>query len=660
MALPPFPIRCLATLLAVLLSSCLLFTDTEVADPLPEDTGSEDPSVDENDTLPTDTTDSTDTLSEIVDLDVPDPGQAEMGPADGDRRCVHRSIEIYDAEIEVWEEQEVCGREQHCLDGACVERPEGFGDSCEEDCDDQLGCIDNHCLTREPSVAGGECIGDEECVEGLLCTRRGYCQQGDVAEPCIDTEDCDPTVAPICDEGACAPAGVGEPCAGDDSCESDTLYCGPGGYCRAGSEGDPCGSSTQCALTSRYCGPDDVCHDGSTGDQCNATHDCEQIDDICKGSPLRCQDRVEGDACDSALECPASAPICSTESVCQDGGAGDDCQGHHDCGLEFHCAPTDSCEAGRGLGTACAAGPQCASGNCSNDHCAPVGFAYIPAGTFCMGSPDAHTECMGEKPTSERGRNSEETLHEVTLTRPLYLQETEVTQRQWTALGFTNPSNFDECGLDCPVETLNWWEAMAYVNALSEDEGLTPCYTLEGCDPSSAGTDIECDGITVSDPDASGNPYLCQGYRLPTEAEWERAYRAGTTTAFYNGEITVTSCGSDPNLDAIGWYCGNAGSTTHVVSLLDAVDGKTANDWGLYDMPGNVYEWAWDRYQSDYYASSPSSDPLGGTGSNRVRRGGSWNLSADGCRAANRSNNAPGYRGNLLGFRPARSALSIP
>ena len=307
------------------------------------------------------------------------------------------------------------------------------------------------------------------------------------------------------------------------------------------------------------------------------------------------------------------------------------------------------------LGRECGVDSDCASEHCSNDHCAPEGFAYIPDGTFCMGSPDGSKACIGETPADELGRDGDETLHEVTLTTGFFLQETEVTQRQWTALGFTNPSSFDECDLDCPVEKVNWWEAVAYVNALSEAEDLTPCYELTGCNANPVGQDMECTGITVL---GAGNPYDCDGYRLPTEAEWEYACRAGARTAFYNGGITETECGSDPNLTEIGWYCGNAGSTTHIVSPLNGGDGKAANGWSLCDMSGNVSEWVWDWY--DTYPTGPVVDPLGGAGSYRVLRGGSWSGIAQNCRAANRGKGEPVHNNYAIGFRPARSVLLIP
>ena len=121
-------------------------------------------------------------------------------------------------------------------------------------------------------------------------------------------------------------------------------------------------------------------------------------------------------------------------------------------------------------------------------------------------------------------------------------------------------------------------------------------------------------------------------YSLPTEAQWEYAARAGSTTAFYNGGITELYCGYDPNLDAIGWYCYKTDYETHSVA------GKAPNAWGLYDMSGNVWEWCQDWYASDYYSNSPTDNPQGpSTGSSRVYRGGSWHDYAQYCRSANRN-----------------------
>jgi formylglycine-generating enzyme required for sulfatase activity len=147
---------------------------------------------------------------------------------------------------------------------------------------------------------------------------------------------------------------------------------------------------------------------------------------------------------------------------------------------------------------------------------------------------------------------------------------------------------------------------------------------------------------------AYATPYACPGYRLPTEAEWEYAARAGTTTGTYNGTSTLLYC-EQPNgvLDSIAWFCGNGGSTTH------AAGGKTANAWGLYDLLGNVWEWV-----HDWYAAYPgdASDPWGpAAGSLRVIRGGSWVNVAQYARAADRNYDDPSSRGDSLGFRPVRS-----
>ena len=295
---------------------------------------------------------------------------------------------------------------------------------------------------------------------------------------------------------------------------------------------------------------------------------------------------------------------------------------------------------------------------------APEGFVLIPAGSFQMGSP-----------SSEPGRDDDETQHRVTITRDFYLQAHEVTQGEWRALMGNNPSYFSSCGNDCPVERVNWYEAVAYANELSDREGLQQCYRVSGRSGTLGGG---CDDETycIGDFSYSSVSFVgldCEGYRLPTEAEWEYAARAGTTTALYSGPIDIRGERNAPALDPIAWYGGNSGVTysggwdcsgwderqyssasrcgTHRVGE------KRANDWGLYDMLGNVFEWTWDWYDSDYHTSSPSRDPLGpGEGQSRVLRGGGWYYFARNVRSANRNFYAPGLRSHFFGFRLARSA----
>ena len=185
------------------------------------------------------------------------------------------------------------------------------------------------------------------------------------------------------------------------------------------------------------------------------------------------------------------------------------------------------------------------------------------------------------------------------------MSDHETTQAEYESVMGSNPSSFK--GSTLPVEQVSWDEAVSY-----------------------------CAKLTVREL-AAGRIEAGQAYRLPTEAEWEYAARAGTTGA-YAGE-----------LGSMGWYNVNSGSTSH------AVKGKQAHGWGLYDMHGNVWEWCADWYGA--YPSESVTDPMGATsGSLRVNRGGSWNREAGLCRSANRGGSEPGARDFSLGFRSVLSS----
>jgi formylglycine-generating enzyme required for sulfatase activity len=246
----------------------------------------------------------------------------------------------------------------------------------------------------------------------------------------------------------------------------------------------------------------------------------------------------------------------------------------------------------------------------------PVAQGPLVGEVFTMGSP-----------AGEPGRDVDEVQHLVLLSREVAFSDHEVTQAEYDSIMGANPSRFVDP--DRPVENVTWHDAIAYCNGRSSRDGYTPAYLVNGPD-------------VTWDPDADG-------YRLPTEAEWEWACRAGSATAFANGPITEETCTLDPVLDAIGWYCGNAGSATHLVK------GKAANAWNLYDMHGNVWEWCWDWYVADL-GDDAVADPSGpASGSQRVIRGGSWYYFARDCRSASRAPYWPNSKDDIVGFRVVRT-----
>jgi len=239
------------------------------------------------------------------------------------------------------------------------------------------------------------------------------------------------------------------------------------------------------------------------------------------------------------------------------------------------------------------------------------GMIYCPAGEFWMGSEEGV------------GYSNERPRHRVKISKPLLVSQTQVTQALYEAVMGTNPSHFK--GAKLPVERVSWYDSVRFCNKLSELEGFRPAYRVGSGDRPEVSLDFNANG-----------------YRLPTEAEWEYAAKAGTEL-IYAGSNEV---------DEVAWISNNAGHKTHDVAT------KAPNAWGLYDMSGNVREWCNDRWDSDAYhfIFKVSIDPCNYASSpaRRVRRGGSWDDDAGFCRVAIRDGFDAGYRWDGLGLRLLR------
>ncbi len=253
----------------------------------------------------------------------------------------------------------------------------------------------------------------------------------------------------------------------------------------------------------------------------------------------------------------------------------------------------------------------------------PFTTVRLEAGVFTMGSP-----------APELGRETDEgPRHEVTLTRPLLVATTELTNGQWDAV-VRDGRLVDPTLSNQPVASVTWYEAVDFCNALSATDGLTAAYAVNG-------------------PQVAWNPDA-DGWRLPTEAEWEALCRAGSQGSLSDGELSRLDTEIDPVLSFFGWSAANSDNR------VKPVRARLPNPLGLYDVHGNVLEWCWDRYGATYYTSDPATDPAGPlTGSNRVLRGGSFADANQRLRCAARAYLDPGAAVGIVGFRPVRNAPAL-
>ena len=471
-----------------------------------------------------------------------------------------------------------------------------------------------HALTRWNTIALlalATACGDSEKLSGEAAPDDTGGAAGDAAVDADedgvpaeeDCDDADASSTAIADDADCDGVPTADDC--DDADASSTAIADDAD-CDGVLSADDCDDTD---ASSAAVADDADCDGVLTAD------DCDDADAALPANDADCDGVPTADDCDDADE---SSTVVADDADCDGVLTADDCD-DADPMLPANDADCDGVATADDCDDADASVPVADDPDCDGvpTHAAGGNMIRIAASSFDIGCTDGQFDC----------EDDESPVMPVVLTHDFYMGENEVTQAQYELLTGTNPSFFSECGSECPVETVSWHGAAAYANLLSAAAGLTDCYTCSG-----SGDSLECD-VAMS-------PYDCDGYRLPTEAEWEGSARCGEDFQY---------AGSD-DIDAVAWYEFNSDGVPHPVGEKDV------NACGLYDMSGNVFDWTQDWYDDAYFESGSRTDPVGAdSGDARVIRGGSWRGTTFRARVARRSHLDPTSADYDLGFRLART-----
>ncbi|HQL56632.1 MAG TPA: formylglycine-generating enzyme family protein, partial [Myxococcota bacterium] len=516
---------------------------------------------------------------------------------------------------------------------ACANVTCSYNGSCVVTSENQPLCIcdqgyhlegDNQCVATTNPCIPNNCGENAYCVVSSENQPLCMCDLWSVFDGsgCVDS----PCLGVYCGTGSCVVTASTEPL-----CVCDHDYQLVGDTCQANPcSGVTCSNKGTCVLTA------------SNQPLCICNQGYRRVGNTCQPNPCM------GVNCGGNGSCVVSASnqavcVCNegyqlVSGTCQPNPCtGVNCGGNGSCVVTGSNQPLCVCNEGYYTdGTNCVEVAQCNNSSaCSGDWC------VIPACTFQMGSPgDEGCRLAIEGP-----------VHPVTISRPFYMKRTEVTQGEWKAFTNTNPSFNKACGDSCPVERVNWYDAVRYANWLSAQQNLDSCYNIQSCTGTPGSGSYSCTVTFVG--------LGCSGYRLPTEAEWEYAARAGTVTAYWTGTnigyMGLPVCNAENPigiaLPEVAWYGFNSDNKSHEVKQ------KPPNPWGLYDVYGNVYEWVHDWFGKGYYTTCEQgcTDPLGPTsGASRVHRGGAYHNGAGSLRSADRGYAMPSTGNSYLGFRLVR------